>query len=189
MRRKGIPRELQVRIFCRDKWLCRCCSRPVIFPASLKYLLRYARQQGYTGPLAWFSFAWRRDASPLLDELGAVVDHVKAFSADREHDPRTTSRQPAQGAMSERVSSSADEFRKKHPLRRIRGKYGEPLHWDGLSTLFVLFVRQDATGVTRAEMEWYEALRKAAATAPDPANHAISRRAGGAGTPDAARAP
>jgi len=36
--------------------------------------------EGYPRPTAYFheSTAFRRDASPLLDELGAVVDHVKA---------------------------------------------------------------------------------------------------------------
>src|SRR5262245_61538744 len=76
-----MPQELQVRVFRRDKWLCWHCRRPVIFPPSMKYLLRYASQQGHTGPLAWFSLAWRRDASPLLDQLGAVVDHLKPLAA------------------------------------------------------------------------------------------------------------
>src|SRR5262245_60662202 len=87
-RRTALRKDLQVRVFRRDRWLCRYCGRPVIFAPAMKYLERYARARGYVGPLAWFSFTWRWDASPMLDGLAAVIDHVKAFSKEGAHDER-----------------------------------------------------------------------------------------------------
>jgi 5-methylcytosine-specific restriction endonuclease McrA len=155
--RKAIPRELQIRVFRRDRWLCRWCGRPVVFPTAMKYLLRWARQQGHSGELGWWSFAWRRDASPLLDHLGAVIDHVEAFSAGGAHDEQNFVT-ACNKCNVRKNSEPAAEFLKKNPLRPIKGKYGEPEHWDGLSTLFALMLHQDRTGVTRAELDWYKAL-------------------------------
>jgi hypothetical protein len=53
-----------------------------------------------------------------------------------------------------------ERFERTHPLRRVRGKYGEPAHWDGLSVLFVLLIRDDRSGVTRSEQEWCDALNR-----------------------------
>jgi len=131
-KRKALSKALQIQVFRGDRWLCRWCGRPVIFPPAMKYLERYARRRGYTGPLAWSSFAWRRDASPLLDQLGAVIDHVTALSARGAHDVSNFVTACAKCNM--RKSAEAVEgFQKKHLLRRVKGKYGEPEHWDGCS--------------------------------------------------------
>jgi hypothetical protein len=99
------------------------------------------------------------DASPLLDQLGAVIDHVKAFSAGGAHD--ISNFVPACAKCNMRKSAElAEEFRNKHPLRSVKGKYGEPQHWEGFSALFVLMIRDDRSGVTRSEMEWYRALSR-----------------------------
>lgn len=156
-RRTALSKNLQVRVFRRDAWLCRWCGRPVVFPPAMKYLQRYARQRGYAGPLAYWSFAWRRDASPLLDQLGAVIDHVDALSAGGPHHEANF----VTACYKCNVRKSAEPaagFLKKYPLRPVKGKYGEPKNWDGLSTLFVLMVREDQSGVTRSESEWYQAL-------------------------------
>jgi hypothetical protein len=46
----------------------------------MKFLEEYVRAHGMDAPLAYFHPNWRRDAAPLLDELGASVDHVEAHS-------------------------------------------------------------------------------------------------------------
>lgn len=158
-RRAALTKELQVSGFRRDRWLCRWCGRPVIFAPAMKYLERYVRSQGYTGPLAWSSFAWRRDASPLLDHLGAVIDHVQAFSTGGAHGESNFVTACAKCNM-RKNAEVAERFEKKQPLKAVKGKYGEPEHWDGFSTLFVLMVREDQRGVTRSEMEWYRALSR-----------------------------
>jgi hypothetical protein len=40
------------------------------------------QKNGYTGPLAYYHPNWTRVMAPLLDELGAVLDHRDAFSND-----------------------------------------------------------------------------------------------------------
>ena len=67
-------------VFRRDNWLCRWCLRPVIFPPAMKLIEQLVRARGHAGPLAYYQTNWRRDAAPLLDELGASVDHVEAHA-------------------------------------------------------------------------------------------------------------
>jgi hypothetical protein len=88
----------------------------------------------------------------LLDHLGAVIDHVKAFSMGGAHDASNFATACAKCNM--RKSAGAA----KEPLRKVKAKYGEPEHWDGFSVLFVLMIKDDRSGVKRSELEWYEAL-------------------------------
>src|SRR5438270_117559 len=65
----------KIAIFRRDRWLCHWCRKPVIFHPAMKLLEQYVRESGVREPLAYFDLRWRRDGSPLLDELAAVIDH------------------------------------------------------------------------------------------------------------------
>jgi hypothetical protein len=77
--RKPIPRKLQVFVFRRDMWLCHCCKRPVIFAPAMKYRQQELADSGY-GDLAYWRYAFDRQGAPLLDELAAAIDHIKAFT-------------------------------------------------------------------------------------------------------------
>jgi hypothetical protein len=79
--RPALPKDLQLRVFRRDRWICRWCNRPVIFSPVMKLIDRELRQSGHEKPLSYYHAHWTRDGAPLLDELGAVIDHVEAFSA------------------------------------------------------------------------------------------------------------
>jgi hypothetical protein len=80
--RPRIPKNVQARVFFRDKCLCcHWCVRPTVFAPALKHLRRLVESKGYHRPTAYCSAAYRRDASPLLDELAVALDHVKARSA------------------------------------------------------------------------------------------------------------
>jgi hypothetical protein len=86
--RKPIPRKLQVFVFCRDKWLCHWCKRPVIFAPAMKYLQRELSDSGY-GDLAYWRYAFERRGAPLLDELAAAIDHIKALTMGGTNDVQT----------------------------------------------------------------------------------------------------
>src|SRR6266568_5483311 len=77
--RKSLSKPLQVAIFRRDGWLCCWCKRPVIFAPVMKFLDAETRNATWSG-MAYYHAHWTRDGAPLLDELGAVIDHVEAFS-------------------------------------------------------------------------------------------------------------
>jgi hypothetical protein len=51
-----------------------------------------------------------------------------------------------------------EDFRKLRPLRPVKGKYGEPEDWDGLSSLLITQVQQTPQIATRTELEWIQAL-------------------------------
>ena len=145
-----------MRVFRRDGWLCRWCHRPVVFAPALRFLETLVRDRGHVGPLAYHHPGWRRDRAPLLDHLGAVIDHVKAFSRGGAHD-ETNFVTSCNKCNARKNSVAVEEFQRVAPLRPVKGKYGEPTAWDGFSTLFVLLAqgRNDLSG---SEKGWLAAL-------------------------------
>src|SRR5690349_13621548 len=79
-KRAPISKVVQVRVFRRDGWLCRYCMSPVIFAPAMKYLERMVTASSPATAVAYYDKNWRRDKAPLLDRLGAVIDHVEAFA-------------------------------------------------------------------------------------------------------------
>jgi 5-methylcytosine-specific restriction endonuclease McrA len=150
--RKPILKTTQVEVFRRDGWLCRWCGRPVIFGPVMRYVERYVRQSGHNGPLAYFHLNWTRANAPLLDHLGAVVDHVKPFSDGGAHDPSNFA------TACNKCNQRKNAGRPKEPRRAIKSRHGEPVQWDGLSALFVVLVTAEQSGVTKTDLEWYAAL-------------------------------
>jgi 5-methylcytosine-specific restriction endonuclease McrA len=157
--RKRIPKDLQVRVFRRDRWICRWCGRPVIFPPAMRYLEQLARQMGHSGRLAYFDPRWRRDRAPLLDHLGAVIDHERAFSRNGE-DSEANFVTSCNKCNARKSASEVADFKSRLPLLPVKGKYGEPQDWDGFSTLFVLLAKR-APGLTAGDKGWLDALTKA----------------------------
>jgi len=47
----------------------------------MKFLEREVRKSGRNERLSYYHAHWTRAGAPLLDELGAVIDHVEAHSA------------------------------------------------------------------------------------------------------------
>ena len=84
--RTPVPKDDQVKVFFRDGWLCSWCRRPTVFPLTLKLLSETVNSQLPGVPIAMWNNNWRRDKAPLLDELGACIDHREAFSAGGAHD-------------------------------------------------------------------------------------------------------
>jgi hypothetical protein len=78
--RPPLSKSLQVAVYRRDGWLCCWCKRPVIFAPAMKYLQREVRKTDADTPFAYHHANWSRQGAPLLDLLGAVIDHIEAFS-------------------------------------------------------------------------------------------------------------
>jgi 5-methylcytosine-specific restriction endonuclease McrA len=153
-----LTKQIQVRVFRRDRWLCHWCGRPVVFAPAMRYLDQWIRQSGFAGPLAYHDPRWRRDKAPLLDHLGAVIDHFEAHSrggADTEANFVTSCNK----CNMRKNDALAERFSVKSPLHKIRGKYGEPDQWDGFSTLFVVLAKQAPGLTTQTEREWLAALK------------------------------
>jgi 5-methylcytosine-specific restriction endonuclease McrA len=138
----------------RARLACRydpCDVRPVIFGPALKYLHRFVRDNGVNEPLAYHDDHWTRRNAPLLDHMGAVIDHLEAHS--RGGPDRLANLVTACNKCNARKSDG-----QPRELRRpIKGKYGEPEHWDGLSTLFVILVDEKKASPT--ERDWLKHLR------------------------------
>lgn len=162
---RNAPKSLQVQIFRRDRWICRWCGRPVIFAPAMRHLAEFAKDEGFDGPLAYYNRNWRRSDAPLLDHMGAVIDHVEAHSAAG---PSILSNlvTACNKCNAYKSASTADVFSMRLPLRPVKGKYGEPEHWDGLSTLFLLLLARNPGSATSSERAWLRALKGAPTRPP-----------------------
>ena len=158
--RRPIPYSLQVQVFRDSAWLCTWCHAPLVFAPALNLLERWVRKTGHQAPLAYFHMRWRRDASPMLDYLGAVVDHVDAFSKGGAH-AKENFVASCNKCNSLKSAETPEALAAKRRLRKVRGKYGEPQHWDGLTTVFVLLAAEHPQWLTVSERKWLKALTEA----------------------------
>ncbi len=155
--RAPLSKELQLSVFLRDRWICRWCKRPVIFAPVMKFLEREIRNAGHSAPLSYHHAHWTRANAPLLDELGAVIDHIEAHSTgglDSEENFATACNK----CNGQKSNAARIEWEKRPKRKPIKGKYGPPLHWDGFSTLFAILAQRDLLGLTAAETDWLKAL-------------------------------
>ena len=123
----------------------------------MKFLENEVKKSGRAEPLSYYHLHWTRDGAPLLDELGAVIDHVEA------HSTGGSSEEPnlATACCKCNVRKSAASMKEwgKRPQRKpIKGKNGEPQNWDGLSALFVVLAQHDPDALTASERSWLKVL-------------------------------
>lgn len=85
-----------------------------------------------------------------------MVDHVEAFSKGGAHD-ETNFVTACNKCNARKNNVVAAEFQQAVPARPVKGKYGEPQHWDGLSALFVVLARA-RKDLTMSEKAWLGAL-------------------------------
>ena len=156
-KRVPIPIPTQAAVLFRDRWLCHLCGRPVILHLALKYLEAYVASRIPDVPVTYWQANWRRDAAPLLDELAASVDHVVPHSRGGSDDPSNLAAVCARCNARKGARSDDDYLKEKRPWK-VRGKYGDPQHWDGLSAAFVTLAREDTTRLSRSEKNWLEAI-------------------------------
>ena len=155
-----MSKETQLRVFRRDKWVCRWCNRPVIFAPVMKFLESEVTESGRREPLSYYHAHWTRAGAPLLDELGAVIDHIDAFSTGG----TSTEENLATACCKCNVRKSAapmDEWSKRTQRKPIKGKYGEPQYWDGLSSVFVMLARKNRAVLKPSENQWLRVLTAA----------------------------
>jgi hypothetical protein len=57
-------------------------------------------------------------------------------------------------------AENKDAFTARNPKRRIKSKYGEPEHWDGFVSLFMVLARDNQAEMTSAERAWYRSFEK-----------------------------
>jgi len=56
--------------------------------------------------------------------------------------------------------AESKEFQEKLRRRTVKDKYGEPVHWDGLSTLFVILAECSPDILTKNEREWLQVFKR-----------------------------
>ena len=66
-----------------------------------------------------------------------------------------------------RPHSVIELFQAKLHRHTVKGKYGEPEHWDGLSTLFLILIERNRRMASPSERDWLRALRGNPSTATE----------------------
>ena len=155
--RASLPKALQVAVYRRDRWLCRWCKKPVIFAPVMKYLEVEIRKSGHISPISYYNRNWRRSDSPLLDLLGAEIDHVDSHSGGGPSELKNlvTSCHKCNLSKGPKTLTKWNERSKGKP---IKSKYGEPQHWDGLSAVFVTLANRHQVALTADERKWIKAF-------------------------------
>ncbi|MGH7310069.1 MAG: HNH endonuclease [Candidatus Rokuibacteriota bacterium] len=58
-------------------------------------------------------------------------------------------------------SGAVADFVARSPRKPVKGRYGEPVAWDGLSAVFVALAARMPGMLTASEREWLSALGRA----------------------------
>ena len=113
---------------------------------------------GYAGSLAYYHPHWTRATSPLLDELGAVLDRSVALKngGSGNDENLVTSCDKCNGRKSSSVLGSWIQREVRKP---IHGKYGEHQNWDGLSRLFPALAERHSQLLPVGESRWVKAIK------------------------------
>lgn len=156
---RNLPVADKAVVFRRDHWLCHWCKRPVILAQAMRLLELEVRSSGNADALALYNVNSRRDLAPLLDELQATVDHVHAFSAGGASHLANYCTACCK-CNYRKGAQAAAEWEARIKLSPVKGKYGEPQHWDGLSSIFVILALRYSDELTTGEREWLRALKE-----------------------------
>ena len=163
-KRPPLPIPLHVEVYFRDGWLCHVCKKPVIFHLALKYLANLVQEELPQANLAYWVATWRRDQAPLLDELASSVDHVEAFAKGGAHEIENFATICAR-CNARKSTRTKDAFVNLSQPWKVKGKYGEPVHWDGLASAFVVLGRRYSSLLSANDRKWLQALEARYATA------------------------
>jgi len=107
--------------------------------------------------VAYWDERWRRDQSPLLDQLAASIDHVQALSKGGEHSEANFATICVKCNV-RKGTRTREQYIALDAPRIVKGKYGEPTAWDGLAAVFVMLARDSIRPLTAGENGWLRAL-------------------------------
>ena len=87
-----------------------------------------------------------------------MLDHVESFSGGGacSEENLATSCAKCNGRKS---SAPVDTWNQRLIRKPIKGKYGEPQDWDGLSALFIVLAERHSSTLTRGERDWLRAIK------------------------------
>jgi len=123
----------------------------------MKYLQKELTDSGF-GDLAYWRYAFDRQGAPLLDDLAAAIDHIKAFTMGGTNDVENLAT-ACNKCNTRKNNCDPEKWKSDNPFKRVKGKYGEPRTWDGFSSLFLLLAERYASSLTPTEKDWLKVLR------------------------------
>lgn len=157
--RQGIPIAVQVEVYFHEKWICHWCHRPLIFAPALKLIQCFVEEERCPYPTAFYDLHWRRDRAPLLDHMGAVIDHKSPNSET--HNNNKENLVAACNKCNQRKSArKVEDFQNEYKEKAVHGLYGEPEHWDGLVSLFLILGRRYESQLSTQDRKWLVEIQR-----------------------------
>ncbi|MGH7593265.1 MAG: HNH endonuclease [Gemmatimonadales bacterium] len=147
-----------MKVYVVAKWLCYLCERPLIFPPVMRQLANLTVRSRALPPLAYYNANWRRDLAPLLDELGASVDHKEPLAGGGAHHLDNFAAICAR-CNARKGARAIDVYLAEANPWKVRGPFGPPQHWDGLASVFVSLAANPIEPLTSTDKAWLKALR------------------------------
>ena len=150
-------------VFTRDRWTCHWCTYPVVFAPALKYLQEDLRRRGGNVPLVYYHFDFARLYAPLLNDLAAVIDHLSTGSRGADDVENLVTACNRCHTLKNNLDEPAwrDLTAELQKLRDLQSRGREmPAEWDGLSTIFLVALREDRSAASSSDLEWFEALTR-----------------------------
>jgi len=92
------------------------------------------------------------------------LDHAEAFSSGGA-DTDTNLVTSCNKCNTRKNNSAVDVHQKRYTYKPVKGKFGEPTYWDGLSTLFILLAERYRSELTVTEVEWLAAVTESSENA------------------------
>jgi 5-methylcytosine-specific restriction endonuclease McrA len=148
-----ISKKTQLRRFQHDGWICYWGKAPVVFAPTFRLLETLVKKEGYSLPL--FHSHWTREAAPLLDWLGAVIDHEIASSRQGSNDFENL-RTACNKCNGRKSNLAVTDFKKR--LHWPGENLKKPLLWDGLSGLFRALIEKNRQLASAGDLAWYRAM-------------------------------
>ena len=123
--RESISKEIQYKVFSRDRWYCRYCGDSVFFSPILKVLEKISPGHGYYHPNGKSS-----EMIPLFANKFASVDHINPVSKGGENnlDNYVTSCWECNLKYGNKTQEEGKPI--PNPINTLDDK------WDGLSSLY-----------------------------------------------------
>lgn len=143
MKRKNIPKEIQLRVWNRDAWTCRYCDEAVFFAPTLKLLDKLSPKHGYYHPNGKSGVIL-----PLFQWKWGSIDHINPFSnngEDKEENYVTA-------CWECNLKFNDKTMVEGKPSPKAINALAQKIGWDGFSSLYVK--------LSKEKDEWVRLLEK-----------------------------
>lgn len=133
-KRKSIPKEVQLRVWKKDKWTCQYCGEQVFFTPTLKLLEKMSPGHGY-----YHKNGKVGEVLELFRKRWASVDHVNPHARGGEHNEKNF----VTACWDCNMRLNNKTLAEGKPMPGIDNELIQSVNWDGLSSLYIKLNKEE----------------------------------------------